>query len=205
MRPNLRVVACDVRGLRRPDVTALGALVAPLTADVAVVAGAPWRIRGRTRSADLAVRLGLWHAAGGPSSVGNLVLVSLRVKVHETWSIQFPLVPGRLLRAAALARCSVPGGQFLVVGTELAGSAPTTAAERTAEAGILARELAGVDVPVILVGNVEETVLTAGRTDAAAGTILVDGGISVRARHFARRSLATTRLPIMTDLLLPAS
>jgi hypothetical protein len=75
-----------------------------------------------------------------------------------------------------------------------------------------------VDAPVVLVGNVEDTVLAGGRVDAASepaaasgariaavGSIMVGPGISVRARHYARRGTAMARLPIMADLLLPGS
>jgi len=198
-RPALRVVACDVRGLRGPDLTSLAAMIRPLGADVVVVAGGPWRIRARTRAAALADRFNLFHGGGGAASVGNLVLVSARVSVPETWSVQFPLVPGHRMRAAALARCVVPGGSFVVAATELAADS----AERAASAAVLSMVLSTVDEPVILVGNVAGTTLTAGRADAAAGSILVGPEISVRARHYARRSRPTGRLPIMADLLLP--
>ena len=198
-RPGLRVVACDVRGLRGPDLSSLAALIRPLGADVVVVAGGPWRIRGRSRAAALADRFGLFHGGGGAASVGNLVLVSARVSVPETWSVQFPLVPGHRMRAAALARCVVPGGSFVVAATELASDS----GERSASAAVLARVLSTVEEPVILVGNVAGTALTAGLVDGAAGSILVGPGITVRARHYARRSRPTARLPIMTDLLLP--
>src|SRR5262252_8057122 len=106
-RTALRVVACDVRGLRGVELSSLAGLIRPLGADVVVVAGAPWRIRARSRAAALADRFGLFYAAGGAPSVGNLVLVSARVSVPEAWSVQFPLVPGHRMRAAVLARCSV--------------------------------------------------------------------------------------------------
>jgi hypothetical protein len=198
-RPALRVVACDVRGLRGPDLTSLAAMIRPLGADVVVVAGGPWRIRARSRAAALADRFNLFHGGGGAASVGNLVLVSARVSVPETWSVQFPLVPGHRMRAAALARCVVPGGSFVVAATELA-SDPT---ERAASAAVLGHVLSTVDEPVILVGNVAGTLVSHGLVDAAAGSILVGPEISVRARHYARRSRPTARLPIMADLLLP--
>jgi endonuclease/exonuclease/phosphatase (EEP) superfamily protein YafD len=207
-RPGLRVVACDVRGLRGPDLESLAALIRPLGADVVVVHGAPWRIRARARSAALADRFGLFYGGGGAGSVGNLVLVSVRVSVPGTWCVRYPLVPGRRMRAAALARCSVPGGSFVVAATELAPPGTDTDAERSAGAGILSRALSEVDEPVILVGNVAGTMLATGRVDAgdpdrSAGTIVVGPGITVAARHYARRSPPTARLPVMTDLLLP--
>jgi len=199
VRPALRVVACDVRGLRGPDLSSLAALIRPLGADVVAVAGGPWRIRARSRAAALANRFGLFHGGGGAASVGNLLLVSARVAVPETWSVQFPLVPGRRMRAAALARCVVPGGSFVVAATELAPDH----AERDTSAAVLSTVLSTVEEPVILVGNVAGTRLTAGLVDGAAGSILVGQGITVRARHYARRSRPTGPLPIMADLLLP--
>jgi hypothetical protein len=202
-RPGLRVVACDVRGLRGAGLSSLADLIRPLAADVVVVAGAPWRIRARARSAALADRFGMFYGGGGAASVGNLVLVSLRVAVPETWSVQYPLVAGRRMRAAVLARCRVPGGSFVVAATELAPPGPGTGAERSAAAGILTRVLSEVDEPVILVGNVAGTALAAGRIDGAGGSIMVGPEITVQARHYARRSRPTDRLPIMADLLLP--
>src|SRR5690606_6459495 len=71
------------------------------------------------RCASLARRCGLFVAAGGAPAMGNLLLASRRVHVHEDWAMRFPLTPGRRLRGAAFARCSVAGRRFLAVGSQL--------------------------------------------------------------------------------------
>ena len=76
----LRVLACDVRG-QRGDLATVSELIRQAEPDVAVVIGAPWRLRTRTRAADLAARSGLYAAAGSQASVGNVIFVSLRVRV----------------------------------------------------------------------------------------------------------------------------
>ena len=54
-----------------------------LTPDLVIVQGAPRRFRWRTRCADLADRFRLLYTGGGEPSLGNLVLVSMRVSVRE--------------------------------------------------------------------------------------------------------------------------
>jgi hypothetical protein len=193
-RPSLRVVAGDLRGRGR-ELDPLSGLIREAAPDVAVLTGAPWRLRSRTRAADFAARSRLVTAAASPASVGNAVLVSLRVQVIDTWCVQYPLVPGERLRGAVLARCSVGGAApFVVAGTGLAPAGPA----RHREAAVLARTLSEVDDPVVLAGDVAGTVLTQGRVEAAR--ILVDPGIGITARHYARRERATA--PVMVDLLL---
>ena len=94
-------------------------VVRSLAPDVVVARDAPRRLRWRTRSADLARRFGLVYGAGGLPSLGNLVLVSLRVAVRDTWCVRFPLTPGRQMRGAVLALCSVGRTSFVVAGTHL--------------------------------------------------------------------------------------
>ncbi len=177
--PALRVLSYNVHGLR-DGVTAMAAVVRSLTPDVVVAQEAPRRFRWRTRCADLARRCGLVYAAGGPPSLGNLIMVSLRVSVHETWSVQYPLTPGRHMRGAVLARCSVAGTPFVVAGTHLA----TDSNERPAQAAILAEVLSRVAEPVVLAADVNDTagstawhLLANGRLDAAAvDRSAADGG-----------------------------
>ena len=69
-----------------------------------IVQEAPRRFRWRHKCAALADDFGMVVAAGGLPSLGNLLLVSLRVRVHETWCLRYPLTPGRHLRGAAFAR-----------------------------------------------------------------------------------------------------
>ena len=147
----LRLMSYNVGGLRG-DLAAMAALVRSQKPDVVAVQEAPRRLRWRSRCADLARRFGLVYAAGGLPGLGNLLLVDLRVRVHDTWCLRYPLTPGRHLRGAALARCSVGGSTFVVAGTHLA----TDPAERPAQAAILAKALAEVDRPLILAADVNE-------------------------------------------------
>src|SRR4051812_37766945 len=99
---SVRVVSFDVYGLRGGAV-ASAAVIGPLRPDVVVVQGAPWRLRWRPPTAELARMLNLFVAAGGQDAAGNLVLAGLRVNVTASWSLRYPLVPGRRLRGAVLA------------------------------------------------------------------------------------------------------
>lgn len=228
-RSNMRVVSYNVHGLRG-DVAAMAAVVRSLAPDVVVVQEAPRRWRWRTRCADLAYRFGLVYAAGGLPSLGNLVLVSLRVRVLETWCLRFPLTPGRHLRGAALARCSVGDSAFVVAGTHLA----TDPIERPAQARILAEALARVADPVVVGGDLNETdggpawrLLADGRVDTASTSggvplptfpavaprvridaIFTDPRIEVhgyRVIDTPESRRGSDHAPIMADLILPAS
>jgi endonuclease/exonuclease/phosphatase family metal-dependent hydrolase len=147
----LRVMSYNVHGLK-DDRAALTALVRDQAPDVLVVQEAPRRFRWRHRCAGLADDLDLVVAAGGLPSLGNLLLVSLRVAVHETWCIRFPLTPGRHLRGAVFARCSVRGGVFTVTGSHLA----TDPAERPVQAALWKDELARLEGPVIAAADLNE-------------------------------------------------
>jgi endonuclease/exonuclease/phosphatase family metal-dependent hydrolase len=140
----LRVASYNVRGLK-DDRAALGEVIRELAPDVLFVQEAPRRFRWRQGCAELARRGGMFYASGGLPGLGNLILVSLRVRVHEAWGLRFPLTPGRHMRGAALARCSLGRGRFLAVGTHLS----TDDAERPAQAALLAAMLrdleSGVD------------------------------------------------------------
>jgi endonuclease/exonuclease/phosphatase family metal-dependent hydrolase len=195
-RPVVRVVAAELRG-QRGDLAGLSGLIREAGPDVAVLTGAPWRLRTRPRAADLAVRSGLFAAAGSASTLGNVILVNLRVDVHDTWCVQFPLVPGQRLCGAVLARCSLGPDSFVVAGTRLSGDGP----QRARQAEILTRVLSEVDEPLVLAGDLAGTELARNLLEAAGG-VYVGPGVGVAARHYARRGRATA--PIMVDLLLPA-
>jgi endonuclease/exonuclease/phosphatase family metal-dependent hydrolase len=167
--PQLRVVSYNVHGLR-DDLDALGAVVRELAPDVLVVQESPRRLRWRARCADLAHRCGLVYAAGGGAALGNLILVNLRVAVPRSWSLRYPLVPGRHMRGAVFARCVVSGVALTVAGTHLG----LVADERLDQARRLRAALAGVDGPTVLAGDFNEPadgparrLLAEGRVDAA--------------------------------------
>ncbi|MET8146776.1 endonuclease/exonuclease/phosphatase family protein [Actinoplanes sp. NPDC049668] len=147
----LRVLSYNVHGLR-DDRAALTGLVRDIDPDVVIVQEAPRRFRWRHKCAALADELGMVVAAGGLPSLGNLLLVSLRVRVHETWCLRYPLTPGRHLRGAAFARCSVRGGRFTVAGSHLA----TDAGERPDQAARWKEALSAVEGPLIAGGDLNE-------------------------------------------------
>src|SRR5690349_21425877 len=141
----------NVHGLK-DDRAALTALIRDLAPDVLVVQEAPRRFRWRHKCAALADDVGMVVAAGGLPSLGNLLLVSLRVAVHETWCMRYPLTPGRHLRGAAFVRGSVRGGQFTVTGSHLA----TDPAERPTQAALWKQEMTRVAGPVIAAADLNE-------------------------------------------------
>ncbi len=151
MSAQLRVVSYNVHG-RQDDRAALAAEVRRLEPDVVVVQEAPRRFRWRHGCADLASSFGMVVAAGGLPSLGNLIVVSLRVKVLDTWCLRYPLTPGRHLRGAAFARCSVGGVEFVASGSHLA----TDPVERPAQAAHWKAALAAVDVPLVAAADINE-------------------------------------------------
>jgi endonuclease/exonuclease/phosphatase family metal-dependent hydrolase len=225
--PDLRVVSYNVHTLR-DDLDALARVVRELAPDVLVVQEAPRRFRWRSRCARLAREFGMLYAVGGLPSLGNLILTNLRVRVHDTWCLRYPLTPGRHMRGAAFARCSVERVPFAVVGSHLS----TDAAERPAQATLLKKAVSEVDAPLVLAADLNESpggaawrTLAAGLSDVAAvakradrptypcsrpadriDAILVDPHISVRrydvvdGPHVRR---ASDHFPILADLSLP--
>ncbi len=221
----LRVLSYNVHGLR-DDRTALTGLVRDLAPDVVVVQEAPRRFRWRTKCATLADDFGMVVAAGGLPSLGNLVLVSLRVRVHEVWCLRYPLTPGRHLRGAAFARCSVRGARFTVSGSHLA----TDARERPDQAARWKEALSAVEGPLIAAGDLNEgpgggawRTVADGLTDAAGASsaltfpatlprlrldaLFVSPGIQVERYEVvetdqARR--ASDHLPVLAELALPS-
>lgn len=148
----LRVVNYNVHGLR-DDRPALTGLIRDLAPDVLVVQEAPRRFRWRQRCASLAAECGLVVAAGGLPSLGNLLLVSLRVAVHRTWCLRYPLTPGRHMRGAVFAEASVPGAaRFVVTGSHLA----TDPTERPAQAERWKSEMPDTAQPLIMAGDLNE-------------------------------------------------
>lgn len=223
----LRVVSYNVGSLRG-DVAALGELVRSLDPDVAVLQEAPRRLRWRTRCAELARRFGLVYAAGGQPGLGNLVVTNFRVRVLDTWCVQFPLTPGRHLRGAAFARCAVGPVRFVVAGSHLA----TDPAERPVQAAVLKRELGRAGAPLVFGGDLNETaegaswravadgLLDAAQVsgDGAAPTfpsgeprirldaIFTDPRFTVRSYRVVDTALArraSDHLPVVADLYLP--
>lgn len=147
----LRVLSYNVHGLR-DDRAALTGLIRGLAPDVLVVQEAPRRFRWRHKTAGLADDLGLVVAAGGLPALGNLLLTSLRVRVHHTSCLRYPLTPGRHLRGAVFATCSVRGARFAVSGSHLA----TDSTERPDQAARWKAALGQVEGPLIAGGDLNE-------------------------------------------------
>lgn len=227
MSVGLRVLTYNVHG-RKDDRAALAAEVHRLEPDVVVVQEAPRRIRWRYGCAELANSFGMVVAAGGLPSLGNLIVVTLRVKVLDTWCLRYPLTPGRHMRGAAFARCSVGGVQFVVSGSHLA----TDPVERPTQAARWKAELTAVDGPLIAAADINEgpgglawrtvadgLVDTAGDADRlqptfpAAGprdrldAIFVSPDVTVRRHEVVATDLtrrASDHLPVLADLTLGA-
>lgn len=142
---SLRVVSYNVHSLRG-DRAAMVEVVRGLAPDVLVLQEAPRRFWWRQKCAALARRSGLVVAGGGQPALGNLILTDLRVRVDRTWCVRFPLTPGRHLRGAVFARCTVAGAPFVVVGSHLS----TDPVERPAQARLLRQQLVTVDDPVVV-------------------------------------------------------
>lgn len=220
----LRVMSYNVHGLA-DDRAALVSLVRDLEPDVLIVQEAPRRFRWRHKCAALADDTGLVVAGGGQPALGNLLLVSLRVAVHEVWCTRYPLTPGRHLRGAAFARGSVRGGRFTLSGTHLA----TDPAERPSQAAVWKEQLSAIEGPVIAAGDlnegpggsawrmVEDGLLTASDPvptfPAALPARRIDGifvspDITVEKYEVVddpRALSASDHLPVVADLVLPSS
>ncbi len=224
----VRVLTYNIHGLR-DDRASLTALVRDAAPDVVVVQEAPRRFRWRHKCAALADDFGMVVAAGGLPSLGNLLLVSLRVRVLEAWCLRYPLTPGRHMRGAAFLRGSVRGATFTVTGSHLA----TDPAERPAQAARWKAAIGAVDRPLIAGGDLNEgpgggawRTVADGLVDAAAASsstaptfpatlprhrldaVFVTPDVTVERYEVIdtdRARRASDHLPVMTDLLLPSS
>ncbi|HEU4346661.1 MAG TPA: endonuclease/exonuclease/phosphatase family protein [Actinoplanes sp.] len=219
----LRVLSYNVHGLK-DDRDALTGLIRDLAPDVVAVQEAPRRFRWRYKCAALADDCGMVVAAGGLPSLGNLLMVNLRVRVHRSWCLRYPLTPGRHMRGAAFAACSVRGATFTVSGSHLA----TDPVERPVQAISWKLGLAGLEGPVIAAGDLNEgpgggawrTVADGFRTSESALTfpatlprlrldaIFVTPDISVERYEVVdaeRARRASDHLPVVADLTLPSS
>ncbi|MGC5033246.1 endonuclease/exonuclease/phosphatase family protein [Micromonospora sp. DT229] len=226
----LRVVSYNVHG-QRDDTTALASVARQLAPDVLIVQEGPRRFGWRSKSASLAASLGLVVAAGGLPSLGNLLLVNLRVRVTEVRHQRFPLTPGRHMRGAAYADCLVgTGARFTVAGSHLA----TDPVERPEQARLFKKEVQAAPWPVIAAADLNDDpdgsawcVLADGLTDAAVAAdradrltyscanprrridaVFVDPRITVVDYDVLDTPLtrrASDHFPIVVDLLLPTT
>jgi endonuclease/exonuclease/phosphatase family metal-dependent hydrolase len=144
------VLTYNVHG-QRDDRAALASVVRTSAPDIVIVQEAPRRLRWRTKCAELAHSWGMVYAAGGLPALGNLIVTTQRIRVHETWCLRYPLTPGRHLRGAAFAKCSITGAsgqelRFVVAGTHLA----TDDAERPRQAQAFKDAVAATADPIIV-------------------------------------------------------
>ncbi|MFJ8578625.1 endonuclease/exonuclease/phosphatase family protein [Micromonospora sp. NPDC093277] len=215
---------------QRDDPAALAGVVRAAAPDVVIVQEGPRRLRWRQKCASLADSFGLVVAAGGLPALGNLLLVSLRVRVLATRCRRYPLTPGRHLRGAAYAECLVAGARFLLAGSHLS----TDPAERPAQAAAFKRDLSAATLPVVAGADLNEgpdgpawRTVAEGLTDTAVAAdradrhtfssadprrridaVFADPGIDVVDYDVVdtpctRR--ASDHFPILVDLLLPAA
>lgn len=225
----LRVLSYNIHS-QRDDRAAMAAVVRAAAPDVVIVQEAPRRFRWRRKSAALAEAFGLVVAAGGMLSLGNLLLASLRVDVRRTWCQRFPLTPGRHLRGAAFAECALPGARFVMAGSHLS----TDPGERVGQAALLRRELAAIDLPVVVGADLNDNPggaawqkMAHGLTDAALATgsqdrctypcanpryrldaLFVDPRITVvdyDVLDTPQARRASDHFPLLVNLLLPGS
>jgi endonuclease/exonuclease/phosphatase family metal-dependent hydrolase len=220
----LRVLSYNLHGFR-DDRSALTGLIRALAPDVVIAQEGPRRFRWRRKIAAFADDCGMVFGAGGLPALGNLLLVTLRVQVHETSCLRYPLTPGRHLRGAVFARCSVRGAAFSVSGSHLA----TDPVERPAQAARWKSALDVLDGPLIAGGDLNEgpdgeswrTVANGLETPAAAAptyparqprrrldAVFTSPDISVQTYDVIdsdQARAASDHLPVLADLWLPSS
>jgi endonuclease/exonuclease/phosphatase family metal-dependent hydrolase len=160
----LRVLSYNLHSLR-DDRRALTQVVREVAPDVAILQEAPRRFRWRQKSAALARDFELVIGGGGLPSLGNLILVNLRVRPFDAFDLRYPLTPGRHMRGAAFVRCRVGRSAFTAVGSHLS----TDATERPSQAAVLKERLAALAEPVIFAADLNEN------SGGAAWRTLADG------------------------------
>lgn len=223
----LRVLSYNVHGLE-DDVDALRTVVRDIAPDVILVQEAPRRFRWRYRCAELAYGFGMIYVAGGLPSLGNMIAATQRVRVRDTWCLKYPLKPGRHMRGAAFARCSIGSASFVVCGSHLA----TDDAERPGQARMLKAAMTDSGGPIVFGGDLNDVpgseswrLLADGLRDTGAASepgvptfsirdptrridaILVDERCEVRRYEVIDSPLvrrASDHFPVLVDLTLPA-
>ncbi|GLY20677.1 endonuclease/exonuclease/phosphatase family protein [Micromonospora sp. NBRC 101691] len=225
----LRVVSYNIH-TQRDDTAALAEVVRSARPDVVIVQEGPRRFRWRSKCAALAESFGLVVGAGGLPALGNLLLTSLRVRVHATRCQRFPLTPGRHLRGAAFAECAVGGARFVLAGTHLS----TDPAERPDQAALFRAEVEAARWPVLVGADLNEgpggaawRTIADGLTDAAVAAdradrltyscadprrridaLFVDPRITVVDYDVVdtpQTRRASDHFPVLADLLLPVT
>jgi endonuclease/exonuclease/phosphatase family metal-dependent hydrolase len=224
----IRVMSYNIHS-SKDDLRALASVVRAEAPDLVLAQEAPRRFRWRARNAGLARQWGMLHAGGGLWALGNSLFTTLRIGVRETWNVQFPLTPGRHMRGAVFARCTIGRSRFIAVGTHLS----LDATERVVQAQLLKGYLAGLDEPYLVCGDLNEEpggggwrTLADGLTDVAEARecghlftfscasprrridgVFVDPAIEVLDYRLVDSDLAkraSDHFPLVADLALPA-
>jgi endonuclease/exonuclease/phosphatase family metal-dependent hydrolase len=224
----IRVMSYNVHS-SKDDLGALATIVRAEAPDLVLAQEAPRRFRWRAKNARLARQWRMLHAGGGLWALGNSLFTTLRIGVRETWNVQFPLTPGRHMRGAVFARCTVGRSRFVAVGTHLS----LDATERVVQAQLLKGYLAELDEPYVVCGDLNEEpggggwrTLADGLTDAAEARecghmftfscasprrridgIFVDPAIEVLDYRLVDSDLArraSDHFPLVADLAIPA-
>lgn len=224
----IRVMSYNVHS-SKDDLSALATIVRAEAPDLVLAQEAPRRFRWRAKNARLARQWRMLHAGGGLWALGNSLFTTLRISVRETWNVQFPLTPGRHMRGAVFARCTVGRSRFVAVGTHLS----LDATERVVQAQLLKGYLAELDEPYLVCGDLNEEpggggwrTLADGLTDAAEARecghlstfscasprrridgIFVDPAIEVLDYRLVDSDLArraSDHFPLVADLAIPA-
>jgi endonuclease/exonuclease/phosphatase family metal-dependent hydrolase len=224
----IRVMSYNIHS-SRDDLRALAAVVRAEAPDLVLVQEAPRRFRWRAKTARLARDWGMLYAGGGLWALGNTAFTNLRLGVRESWHVQFPLTPGRHMRGAVFVRCVVGRTPFVAIGTHLS----LDATERAVQARLLKDEIAQIEEPYVVCGDLNEEsggsgwrTLVDGLIDAAEARecgnlhtfscsaprrridgIFVDPRCEVLDYHLVdtpQARLASDHFPLVADLVLPA-
>lgn len=216
---SLRIVSWNVRSLR-DDAAGVASFLRELAPDVALIQEAPRLLGSRRANRRLARDAGLVQAVGGASALGNLLLVSRRLRVVEAHAVKLPRRRGLHRRGVVLGVLELEGERLAVTGTHL----DLEPAARLANAARVRGALPDT-YPLVIAADVNEEpggpawqALSEGLVDAAAGcgptfplraphrridALLVDPRLQVVDVRVPRPGPVTDHLPIVVELAWP--
>ena len=149
--PAVRVVTWNVWDLKG-DTAALARVLRALEPDVVCLQEAPRRLNAPRRIARLAAATGLQLGAVGRGSGGTAVLLGPRAQRLAGWTFRLPVPPLARSRGAAVCLVRVGGLELAVASIHL----PLTAERRLAHATRVRDVVAGVALPVVVAGDLNE-------------------------------------------------
>ncbi|KYH44041.1 endonuclease/exonuclease/phosphatase family protein [Branchiibius sp. NY16-3462-2] len=148
----VRVASYNIHALKN-DRVALRRVVVAIAPDVLLLQEVPRHPLSSHRIAALAADFGLTWSGGSRGRTSTTVMTSLRVDQQAAWRESLPTPPFSEPRGYAAVRVALPGCQPLTaVGTHLG----LPAADRAAQATVLADRLRRIPGPVILGGDINE-------------------------------------------------